>query len=143
MTRAARQLQRHGQRLAHVAHGAAVGIDLGTTNSLVAVIDSNGAPRVLRDSSNSTLVPSVVAYTPDGTVLVGQAARNQASTNPLSTFYSVKRLMGRQYTDVRALAKQLTYAVFAGGDGAVELQCPSMNTTLRPEQVRHHAELWQ
>ena len=70
-----------------------VGIDLGTTNSLVAYVDG-GVPRVIPDAEGRALLPSIVAYTPEG-VLVGEAARRQLVRNPARTIYSVKRLMGR------------------------------------------------
>jgi len=78
-----------------------VGIDLGTTNSLVAVVDTKtGLPRVVPDRGGRVLLPSIVAFTPDG-VLVGDAARRQLVRRPETTVYSVKRLMGRGYEDVR------------------------------------------
>src|SRR4029453_6367546 len=76
-----------------------VGIDLGTTNSLVAYVEG-GVPRVIPDADGRALLPSIVAYTPGG-VLVGDAARRQLVRNPARTIYSVKRLMGRGYEDVR------------------------------------------
>jgi Fe-S protein assembly chaperone HscA len=77
-----------------------VGIDLGTTNSLVAYVD-NGIPRIIQDADARALLPSIVAYTPSG-VLVGEAARRQLARNPARTIYSVKRLMGKGYADVEA-----------------------------------------
>ncbi len=76
-----------------------VGIDLGTTNSLVAYVDA-GIPKVIPDAEGRPLLPSIVAYTPDG-VLVGEAARRQLARNAARTIYSVKRFMGRGYDDVR------------------------------------------
>ena len=78
-----------------------VGIDLGTTNSLVAFVEGTaGLPRVIPDAEGRTLLPSIVAFTPDG-VLVGDAARRQLVRRPESTVYSVKRLMGRGYEDIK------------------------------------------
>src|SRR4030095_2489854 len=76
-----------------------VGIDLGTTNSLVAHVEG-GIPRVIPDAEGRALLPSIVAWTPNG-VVVGEAARRQLARNAARTVYSVKRLMGRGYEDVR------------------------------------------
>src|SRR5213593_1282630 len=76
-----------------------VGIDLGTTNSLVAYVDG-GVPKVIPDAEGRVLLPSIVAFTPDG-VVVGEAARRQLARNPARTVYSVKRLMGKGYDDVK------------------------------------------
>ncbi len=86
-----------------------VGIDLGTTNSLVAYVD-RGVPRVIPDAGGRALLPSIVAYTPEG-VLVGDAARRQLVRNPARTIYTVKRLMGRGYEDVRGELAHLPFAV--------------------------------
>ena len=86
-----------------------VGIDLGTTNSLVAYVD-RGAPRVIPDAEGRALLPSIVAYTPEG-VLVGDAARRQLVRNPARTIYSVKRLMGRGYEDVQGELAHLPFEV--------------------------------
>src|SRR5262249_53238062 len=76
-----------------------VGIDLGTTNSLVAYVDG-GVPKIIPDAEGRALLPSIVAYTPDG-VLVGGPARRQLVRNPTRTIYSVKRFMGKGYADVQ------------------------------------------
>jgi Fe-S protein assembly chaperone HscA len=86
-----------------------VGIDLGTTNSLVAYVEG-GVPRVIPDADGRALLPSIVAYTPGG-VLVGDAARRQLVRNPARTIYSVKRLMGRGYEDVRGELTHLPFEV--------------------------------
>src|SRR5438046_6683040 len=75
-----------------------IGIDLGTTNSVVAVIEA-GEPTVLENSEGSRLTPSVVAITKSGERLVGQVAKRQSVTNPENTIFSIKRLMGRKYDD--------------------------------------------
>src|SRR5947209_17959341 len=77
-----------------------VGIDLGTTNALIAYMDLTG-PRIVEGEDGSKLVPSVVSYTPDGKVVVGNEAQEALFTNPDRTVYSVKRLMGRGIEDVR------------------------------------------
>jgi len=87
-----------------------VGIDLGTTNSLVAYVDGAGVPRVIPDTEGRTLLPSIVAYTPNG-ILVGEAARRQLARNPTRTVYSVKRFMGRGWDDVRDEARHVPFEI--------------------------------
>ncbi len=77
-----------------------IGIDLGTTNSVVAVMEG-GNPTVIPNQEGSRLTPSVVAFTKDGEILVGQVAKRQAITNPENTVFSIKRFMGRRYDEVR------------------------------------------
>src|SRR6266481_1238982 len=87
-----------------------VGIDLGTTNSLVAYVDGAGVPRVIPDSEGRKLLPSIVAYTPNG-VVVGEAARRQLARNAARTVYSVKRFMGRGWDDVREEARHVPFEI--------------------------------
>ena len=87
-----------------------VGIDLGTTNSLVAYVDEAGVPRVIPDREGRKLLPSIVAYTPGG-VVVGEAARRQLARNPGRTVYSVKRFMGRGWDDVREEARHVPFEI--------------------------------
>jgi Fe-S protein assembly chaperone HscA len=87
-----------------------VGIDLGTTNSLVAYVDGAGMPRVIPDAEGRKLLPSIVAYTPNG-VVVGEAARRQLARNPARTIYSVKRFMGRGWEDVREEARHVPFEI--------------------------------
>ena len=87
-----------------------VGIDLGTTNSLVAYVDGAGVPRVIPDADGRSLLPSIVAYTPNG-VVVGEAARRQLARNPARTVYSVKRFMGRGWEDVREEARHVPFEI--------------------------------
>jgi molecular chaperone DnaK len=87
-----------------------VGIDLGTTNSLVAYVDGVGVPRVIPDAEGRRLLPSVVAYTPSG-VVVGEAARRQLARHPARTIYSVKRFMGRGGDDVRDEARHVPFEI--------------------------------
>ena len=75
-----------------------IGIDLGTTNSCVAIMDG-GKAKVIENSEGDRTTPSIVAYTKDGEVLVGASAKRQAVTNPHNTFYAVKRLIGRKFKD--------------------------------------------
>ena len=96
--------------MAHV-----LGIDLGTTNSVVAIIEA-GEPTVLENSEGSRLTPSVVAIGKGGERLVGQVAKRQAVTNPENTVYSIKRLMGRKFDDpeVQRTIKTVSYKIVRG-----------------------------
>src|SRR5688572_14000905 len=78
--------------------GRVIGIDLGTTNSCVAVMDG-GKPKVIENSEGDRTTPSIIAFTKDGEVLVGQTAKRQAVTNPQNTLYAIKRLIGRKFDD--------------------------------------------
>ena len=78
--------------------GKIIGIDLGTTNSCVAILE-NGKPKVIENSEGGRTTPSIVAYTNDDEVLVGQSAKRQSVTNPSNTLFAIKRLIGRRFTD--------------------------------------------
>ncbi|HKP83585.1 MAG TPA: molecular chaperone DnaK [Pyrinomonadaceae bacterium] len=93
-----------------------IGIDLGTTNSVVAVMEG-GEPTVITNSEGGRTTPSVVAFTKDGNRLVGQVAKRQAVTNPENTVYSIKRFMGRRYNEVSEEIKQVPYKVQGSGAG--------------------------
>ncbi|MBS2033119.1 MAG: Hsp70 family protein, partial [Deltaproteobacteria bacterium] len=99
-----------------------IGIDLGTTNSVVAVMEGTEA-KVLTNEEGSRLTPSVVAFTKDGERLVGQVAKRQAITNPERTIYSIKRFMGRRFSEVGEETKLVPYKIVAGpnGDARVEI----------------------
>ncbi|HQY66926.1 MAG TPA: molecular chaperone DnaK [Pyrinomonadaceae bacterium] len=97
-----------------------IGIDLGTTNSVVAVMEG-GEPVVITNSEGGRTTPSVVAFTKDGNRLVGQVAKRQAVTNPENTLYSIKRFMGRQFGEVSEEIKQVPYKVDKGGNGDVSI----------------------
>lgn len=99
----------------------AIGIDLGTTNSVVAVMEG-GEPTVIINEEGSRLTPSVVAFTKDGEVLVGQVAKRQAITNPENTIYSIKRFMGRKYEEVTEEMKMVPYKVIKGPNGDVRVE---------------------
>ena len=109
-----------------------VGIDLGTTNSVVAVMEG-GEPVVIANAEGGRTTPSVVAFTRTGERLVGQLARRQAAVNPENTVYSIKRFMGRLLSEVGTEAKQVPYKVVAGKDGRVEVEVNGENFT--PEQI--------
>src|SRR6188474_3022392 len=97
-----------------------VGIDLGTTNSLVAYVQ-NGAPVVIRDESGDALVPSVVSVGNDGTIFVGREAQRRLLTAPTRTVYSVKRFMGRGIDDARDEAALLPFAIGGEPGGVVRI----------------------
>ncbi|OLB98075.1 MAG: molecular chaperone DnaK [Candidatus Rokubacteria bacterium 13_1_40CM_68_15] len=105
-----------------------IGIDLGTTNSLVAYVDeATGLPRVIADREGRMLLPSVVAFTPEG-ILVGEAARRQLVRRPQSTVYSVKRFMGRDYEDVKDELRYFPFAI-RPADGIVKLDVGGRQVT--------------
>jgi molecular chaperone DnaK len=95
----------------------AVGIDLGTTNSVIAATEA-GKPTVIPNAEGSRTTPSVVAFTPQGERLVGQLARRQAILNPKGTIYSAKRFVGRRFDEVQSELKAVSFDVVAGPDGA-------------------------
>ncbi len=92
-----------------------IGIDLGTTNSVVAVMEG-GEPVVITNPEGSRLTPSVVAFTKTGERLVGQVAKRQAVTNPENTVFSIKRFMGRRFDEVSEEMKMVPYTVTAAGN---------------------------
>ena len=96
----------------------AVGIDLGTTNSVIAATE-NGKPTVIPNAEGSRTTPSVVAFTPQGERLVGQLARRQAILNPKGTIYSAKRFIGRRFDEVQSELNAVSFDVVPGSDGAV------------------------
>src|SRR5271165_2000543 len=100
------------------AMAKAVGIDLGTTNSVIAVSEA-GKPTVIPNAEGSRTTPSVVAFTPQGERLVGQLARRQAILNPKGTIYSAKRFVGRRYEEVTSELNAVSFDVVPGPDGAV------------------------
>ncbi|QPJ66216.1 MAG: molecular chaperone DnaK [Candidatus Nitrohelix vancouverensis] len=100
--------------------GKIVGIDLGTTNSVVAVMEGN-EPKVILNEEGSRTTPSVVAFTKDGEILVGQVAKRQAIANPENTIFSVKRFMGRSLSEVSEEQKMVPYKVVQGGKGEVKI----------------------
>jgi len=97
-----------------------IGIDLGTTNSCVAIMEG-GEPKVITNPEGGRTTPSVVAFTKDGERLVGQPAKRQAVTNPNNTVYSIKRFMGREFDEVQTEISEVPYEVKKGKSGAVEV----------------------
>jgi molecular chaperone DnaK len=113
-----------------------LGIDLGTTNSCMSVMDG-GEPVVLENSEGARTTPSVVAFTKSGERLVGQAAKRQAVTNPQNTVFSVKRFMGRKFDEVREEEHRVPYKVVkaANGDAHIQVQVGGETKTFSPPEV--------
>ncbi|MEH2453551.1 molecular chaperone DnaK [Nostoc sp.] len=110
-----------------------VGIDLGTTNSCVAVMEG-GKPTVIANAEGFRTTPSVVAFAKNGDNLVGQIAKRQAVMNPENTFYSVKRFIGRRYDEVSNEATEVSYKVLSS-NGNVKLDCPIVGKPFAPEEI--------
>ena len=98
-----------------------VGIDLGTTNSVVSVMEG-GEPKVIPNMEGARTTPSVIAFTPSGERLIGAPAKRQAATNPGNTIYSIKRFMGRRHSEVDAEEKMVPYKVVGGADELVKVE---------------------
>ena len=113
--------------------GKVVGIDLGTTNSCVSVMEG-GKPTVIANAEGFRTTPSVVAYTKNQDKLVGQIAKRQAVMNPENTFYSVKRFIGRRVDEVNEESKEVSYAVEKAGAN-VKVKCPVLNKQFAPEEI--------
>src|SRR5258706_9948857 len=109
-----------------------IGIDLGTTNSVVAVMEGD-QPKVLINSQGSRLTPSVVAFTDKGEILVGQTARHQQITNPKNTIFSIKRFMGRRHSEVAQEEKMVPYQITGGPEELVKVKVRDKEYT--PEQI--------
>ncbi len=114
--------------------GRIIGIDLGTTNSCVAVLDGKNS-RVIENSEGDRTTPSIIGYTDDGEILVGQSAKRQAVTNPTNTVYAVKRLIGRKFKDdvVQKDIKMVPYKIVAAENGDAWVQV--RNDKMAPPQV--------
>jgi molecular chaperone DnaK len=113
-----------------------IGIDLGTTNSCMSIMEG-GEPVVIPNSEGARTTPSVVAFTKTGERIVGQAAKRQAVTNPANTIYSAKRLIGRKYTEVREEAKHFPFKVIEGPSGDAWIECKVGDKTEKfaPQQI--------
>lgn len=109
-----------------------IGIDLGTTNSVVAIMEG-GEPKVIINEEGSRLTPSVVAFTKDGEILVGQTAKRQAITNPENTIFSIKRFMGRRYSEVQEEIKTVPYKVVSDAEGNVRVEVRGKQYT--PQEI--------
>ena len=111
-----------------------VGIDLGTTNSVVAVLEG-GEPVVITTAEGSRLLPSVVAFAKTGERLVGQTAKRQAVVNPENTVFSIKRFMGRRYDEVVQERQRVPYQVAEGPAGDARVQIPQTGQTYTPQEI--------
>jgi molecular chaperone DnaK len=114
--------------------GRVVGIDLGTTNSVVAIMEG-GKPLVIANSEGMRTTPSVVGFNKDGELLVGQMARRQAVLNPENTFYGIKRFMGRRYDEIEAQANLFPYQIRADDRGNIKIRCPKQKKYFSPEEL--------
>ena len=114
--------------------GKVVGIDLGTTNSVVAAIEG-GQPNVITNAEGLRTTPSIVAYTKKQELLVGQIAKRQAVINPANTFFSVKRFIGSKENEISQDAKQLPYKVLKDSNGNIKINCSSLNKEFSPEEI--------
>ena len=116
--------------------GKILGIDLGTTNSCMAIMDS-GEPVVLENSEGARTTPSVVAFSKTGERLVGQAAKRQAVTNPKNTIFSAKRLIGRKFSELTAADKQVPYNIVAAanGDAHIEVEVAGEKKVYSPQEI--------
>jgi molecular chaperone DnaK len=111
-----------------------VGIDLGTTNSCIAVMEG-GKPTVIANAEGGRTTPSVVAYAKNGDRLVGQIAKRQGVMNPENTFYSVKRFIGRKYNEVTHEATEVSYKVLQDNNSNVKLNSPNQGKQFAPEEI--------
>jgi molecular chaperone DnaK len=111
-----------------------IGIDLGTTNSVVAVMEA-GDPVVIQTAEGSRLCPSVVAFNNNNERLVGLPAKRQSVTNPENTVYSVKRFMGRRYEEITGERKMVPYAVIKGAAGDARIKLPQTGREYTPQEI--------
>ncbi len=114
--------------------GKIIGIDLGTTNSVVAVMEG-GEPVVIPNSEGGRTTPSVVGFTKDGERLVGQVARRQAITNPTNTVFSIKRFMGRKRSEVQEEEKLVPYEVRGDSQDRVQVHIPNADKSFNPPEI--------
>ncbi len=115
-------------------NGKIVGIDLGTTNSVVAVLEG-GIPTVISTAEGGSIVPSVVGFKKDGERIVGQAAKRQAVINPENTVFSIKRFIGRRADEVAAETKRVPYAIVAGPTNDTRVRIAATNKTYTPQEI--------
>src|SRR5262245_6181103 len=113
-----------------------LGIDLGTTNSCMGIMDG-GEPEVIENSEGKRTTPSIVAFTKSGERLVGDAAKRQAVTNARNTIYSVKRFMGRKFDEVQEEIKRVPYKVVraSNGDATVEVEVDGRPKQFSPPEI--------
>ncbi|MFZ3150734.1 MAG: molecular chaperone DnaK [Anaerolineaceae bacterium] len=114
--------------------GKIIGIDLGTTNSVVSIMEG-GSPTVISTSEGSRLLPSVVAFNKNNERMVGISAKRQAVVNPENTIYSIKRFMGRRFDEVGTERKMVSYKVVSGPGGDARIQVPVNGQTYTPQEI--------
>ncbi|MDE5081068.1 MAG: molecular chaperone DnaK [Trichodesmium sp. St18_bin1] len=114
--------------------GKVVGIDLGTTNSVVSVMEG-GKPIVIANLEGMRTTPSVVGFTKEGERIVGQMARRQIVLNPQNTFYGVKRYIGRKYSELSPESKRVPYTIRRDEYGNIKIKCPRMKRDFAPEEL--------
>jgi molecular chaperone DnaK len=114
--------------------GRVVGIDLGTTNSVVSVMEG-GKPVVIANAEGMRTTPSVVGFSKDRERLVGQLARRQAVLDPQNTFFGIKRFMGNRYDELSGESKQVPYTIRRSDRGNVRIKCPTMERDFAPEEL--------
>ena len=114
--------------------GKVVGIDLGTTNSVVAVMEG-GKPVVIANAEGMRTTPSVVAFSKEGEKLIGDAARRQAILNPQNTFYAIKRFIGRKYSELSSEAKRVPYTVRRGESDSIKIRSSRLDKDFAPEEI--------
>lgn len=114
--------------------GKVVGIDLGTTNSVVAVMEG-GKPLVIANAEGLRTTPSVVSVSREGEIVVGQMARRQAVLNPKNTFYAIKRFIGRNYAELSSESKRVSYTIRKGEAGNIKIESPRLNKEFAPEEI--------
>ncbi|RMF23731.1 MAG: molecular chaperone DnaK [Cyanobacteria bacterium J083] len=114
--------------------GRVVGIDLGTTNSVVAIMEG-GKPVVIANSEGMRTTPSVVGFNKDGELLVGQMARRQAVLNPQNTFFGIKRFMGRRYSELQPESKRVPYTIRRDEYDNIKIKCPKLDKEFAPEEI--------
>nr|QBS14381.1 molecular chaperone [Vacuolaria virescens] len=111
-----------------------VGIDLGTTNSVIAVMEG-GTPNVIANSEGLRTTPSIVAYTKKQELLVGQIAKRQAVINPTNTFSSVKRFIGSKMGEIKVNVNEFSYKITSEANGNIKINCPVLNKQFSPEEI--------
>jgi molecular chaperone DnaK len=114
--------------------GKVVGIDLGTTNSVVAVMEG-GKPVVIANAEGMRTTPSVVGFSKEGERVVGQMARRQTVLNPQNTFFAVKRFIGRKYAELSPESKRVPYTIRKDEIGNIRIACPRLNKDFAPEEI--------
>ena len=114
--------------------GKIIGIDLGTTNSVVSVVEG-GQPTVISTAEGSRLLPSVVAFNKNGERLVGQTAKRQAVVNPENTIYSIKRFIGRRYEETEQERAMVPYEVVRGSADDVKVKVPVTGREYSPQEI--------